>query len=384
MRGLRRLSRMDIGTRLGICVGIGILLVLAMLVSEETSSNSIERLTASADRQQEIIIELDRIEALFQRAQVAGRDVRMARTAAQVAESLAAIQQIAQDGRAKLLTMQSRAEDARTQERLKAIGGHFIAYVEALNDVGKKQTDILALFAKRDEVDAKWTRTFNSVVNSGMFGMTPNHKDIEAYVNEAASQFKDARTSGWRYFVLNETAQIGAIERSLSEALLHLGYGQRDAVEKPVSDAIARLVPIVPEFAEVLKATIDAIDLQNRIQQERASTAEGQVYRLLSEASVAANEQSVIATSAAASGVIDAARVRMAVGVIVILVLIGTATFAALTIGRPVRRLGETLMQLAQGNKAIEIPYTQRTDEVGDTARAAEKLPRQLDAGRAS
>ena len=374
MRGLGRLSRIDIGTRLGICVGIGILLVLAMLVSEQTSSNSIERLTASADRQQEIIIELDRIEVLFQRAQVAGRDLRMARTADQVAEPLAAIQKIAQDGRSKLLALQSQAEDAHTQERLKAIGGHFIAYVEALNDVGKKQTDILALFGKRDEVEAKWTRTFNSVVNSGMFEMTPNHKDIEAYVNEAASQFKDARTSGWRYFVLNERAQIGAIERSLSESLAHLGYGQRDAVEKPVSDAIGRLVSIVPEFAEVLKATIDAIDLQNRIQHERASTAEVQAYWLLSDASVAANEQSVIATQAAAAGVIDAARVRMAVGIIVILVLIGTATFAALTIGRPVRRLGETLMQLAQGNKAIEIPYTQRTDEVGDTARAAKNF----------
>ncbi|HWL75065.1 MAG TPA: hypothetical protein VNQ74_14440, partial [Burkholderiaceae bacterium] len=194
MRGLRRLSRMDIGTRLGICVGIGILLVLAMLVSEQTSSNSIERLTASADRHQEIIIELDRIEVLFQRAQVAGRDVRMARTADQVAESLAAIQQITQDGRSKLLAMQSQAEDAHTQERLKAIGGHFIAYVEALNDVGKKQTDILALFGKRDEVEAKWTRTFNTVINSGMFGMTPNAKDVEAFINEAASQFKDART----------------------------------------------------------------------------------------------------------------------------------------------------------------------------------------------
>ena len=212
------------------------------------------------------------------------------------------------------------------------------------------------------------------VINSGLFGLTPNDKVVEAYVNEAASQFKDARTSGWRYFVLNEAAQIGAIERSLSEALLHLGYAQRDAAEKQVSDSIGRLVPIVPEFAEVLKATINAIDQQNRIQHERASTAEAEAYRLLLQASVTANEQSVIATNAAAAGVVDAARVRMVVGVVVILVLAGTATFAALTIGRPVRRLGETLMQLAQGNKAIDIPYTHRTDEVGDTARAAKNF----------
>ena len=52
--------------------------------------------------------------------------------------------------------------------------------------MGKKQIDILALFGKRDEVEAKWTRTFNTVINSGMFGMTPNAKDVEAFINEAA------------------------------------------------------------------------------------------------------------------------------------------------------------------------------------------------------
>jgi methyl-accepting chemotaxis protein len=374
MRGLGRLSRIDIGTRLGICVGISIVLVLGMLISEQTSSNSIEKLTASADRQQDLMIELDRIELLFQRAQVAGRDLRMARTAVQVADSLAAIQRIADDGRTKILALQSQAADTGAQNHAKAIGERFAAYVEALNEVGKKQIDILALFGKRDEVEAKWTRTFNTVINSGMFGMTPNAKDVEAFINEAASQFKDARTSGWRYFVLNETAQINAIQRSLEEALQHLGYGQRDAVEKPVAEAIGRLVPIVPEFAEVLNATIAAIDQQNRIQRERADTAEAEAYRLLTQASVNANERSVAATRAAAAGVADAARIRLAVGIIVILVLIGTATFAALTIGRPVRRLGEILMQLAQGNKAAEIPYTSRTDEVGDTARAAKNF----------
>src|SRR5262245_31371718 len=115
MRGLGRLSRIDIGTRLGICVGISIVLVLAMLISEQTSSNSIERLTASADRQQDIMIEPDRIELLFQRAQGAGRDMRMARTAAQVADSIAAVQRIAEDGRTKILALQSQAEDASAQ-----------------------------------------------------------------------------------------------------------------------------------------------------------------------------------------------------------------------------------------------------------------------------
>ena len=74
----------------------------------------------------------------------------------------------------------------------------------------------------------------------------------------------------------------------------------------------------------------------------------------------------------AAAAVSRAGRIRIAIGVIVALVLIGdSAVFASLEIGRPIRRIGEVLMELANGNKSVMIPYASRGDEVGDTARAA-------------
>jgi methyl-accepting chemotaxis protein len=51
--------------------------------------------------------------------------------------------------------------------------------------------------------------------------------------------------------------------------------------------------------------------------------------------------------------------------------LIGSALFSVLSIARPIRRIGEVLLELANGNKAVKIPYTERGDEVGDNARAA-------------
>src|SRR5689334_10213515 len=45
-----------------------------------------------------------------------------------------------------------------------------------------------------------------------------------------------------------------------------------------------------------------------------------------------------------------------------------------LNIARPVRRIGEVLVAIASGNKAIDIPYSRRSDEVGDNARAAVKF----------
>jgi methyl-accepting chemotaxis protein len=65
------------------------------------------------------------------------------------------------------------------------------------------------------------------------------------------------------------------------------------------------------------------------------------------------------------------ATVGLVVGVLVVVLLIGSALFSVLTIARPVRRIGEVLLELANGNKAVVIPFTERSDEVGDNARAA-------------
>jgi len=66
------------------------------------------------------------------------------------------------------------------------------------------------------------------------------------------------------------------------------------------------------------------------------------------------------------------------VGVFVMLMLIGSAFFSVLNIARPIRRIGEVLLELANGNKAIEIPYVRRGDEVGDNARAAKTFRENL------
>jgi methyl-accepting chemotaxis protein len=71
-------------------------------------------------------------------------------------------------------------------------------------------------------------------------------------------------------------------------------------------------------------------------------------------------------------------RIDLGMGLFVIAVLAGVALFGALAISKPIRRIGEVLLALAHGNKDVEIPYTGRTDEVGDNARAAQAFKEKL------
>jgi methyl-accepting chemotaxis protein len=55
-----------------------------------------------------------------------------------------------------------------------------------------------------------------------------------------------------------------------------------------------------------------------------------------------------------------------------LVIALGAMSFSVFGIAHPVRRIGRVLTELANGNKSVEIPYTDRGDEIGDAARAAQ------------
>ena len=71
-------------------------------------------------------------------------------------------------------------------------------------------------------------------------------------------------------------------------------------------------------------------------------------------------------------------RMDLGIGLFVILVLGGMAAFGAIAIGRPIRRIGEVLLELAHGNRNVDVPFTSRRDEIGDNARAAQTFKEKL------
>ncbi|HTZ02008.1 MAG TPA: methyl-accepting chemotaxis protein [Xanthobacteraceae bacterium] len=71
-------------------------------------------------------------------------------------------------------------------------------------------------------------------------------------------------------------------------------------------------------------------------------------------------------------------RVDLGIGLFVIAVLGGAAFFGVFAIIAPIRRIGDVLFAIAHGDKSVSIPYIDRADEVGDTARAAQTFKEKL------
>ena len=70
--------------------------------------------------------------------------------------------------------------------------------------------------------------------------------------------------------------------------------------------------------------------------------------------------------------------INLGIGLFVIATLAGVAVFGALAISRPIRRIGDVLLQLAAGNRNVAVPYLERRDEVGANARAAQNFKEKL------
>ena len=70
--------------------------------------------------------------------------------------------------------------------------------------------------------------------------------------------------------------------------------------------------------------------------------------------------------------------ISLVAGIVTILVMLGSTMFLVLAVARPIRRIAQVLLALAGGNKAVEIPYASRSDEVGETAQAAKTFKDKL------
>jgi methyl-accepting chemotaxis protein len=372
MRRIGFPGKFRIGAKLGFCVAIGILLVAVMIAGEQINSRAIEHLVSGADRQREIVTESIMTEVAMQSAQIAGRDLRKAQTIGETNRLAANLDEIAAAAHQRLDRLRSLTYDAEAKAQFDRIEGLTLEYVAALREIEAKQTEILTSFKSLDQTEAAWARGILRLVNSPAFELLANVRNVETLITEAESAFKDARTSTWRYFVLSEAAQRYKITVAAEQAVQKLNYARRDAADKSLSEGIDKLAALVAEYTGTLKSTTDAIEAQNRIQTERASVAEAAARAALEQAIANAAHYSEQAGLAASQGLTRAERMRIVIGAIVIFLLIGTMIYSSLAIGRPIRRIGEVLMQLAGGDKVVRIPYTRRSDEIGDTARAAD------------
>ena len=372
------LSKLRIGTKLGLSAAIGALFVAGMTANQMIGNASVAASSEEVNVQNTIIIDAVETKASVRGMLVGVRDIRLAVTQEDMDKALAflaARERSANrfaDEALKLVHMSDN------RERLQKLKSLVTTYVTASREVAAARSEIIGLTAKRQDNGNDWRRRLEIVNKSPDLAKAANRAEIETAVRQANELFGDARTGGWRYAATFEAPQVQRFNKAADDALAALATAQRLAADKVLADSIATLAAPVNDFKTLMARQVALSDLQFSIVRGRTLPTAAQIGEIIDKVVETARGQASAASAAAVAQRTSVERIGLAIAMLVLAILIGSAVFGALAIARPIRRIGEVLLQLANGNKQVDVPYAERGDEVGDNARAARTFKENL------
>jgi methyl-accepting chemotaxis protein len=132
-----------------------------------------------------------------------------------------------------------------------------------------------------------------------------------------------------------------------------------------------RLGATTTEARDLTERIGDLDSEANRLLRSSATPMANEIEKLLSEVITVSNDRSAKLVAAMHDTISSTEQLAIWVGIAAIFTLFGSAAYGSFAIARPLRKMAGVLTALTKDH-TVEVPYTQRGDEVGDNARAAQ------------
>ena len=366
------LGKLRIGTKLGLSAGVGVVLVVGMIASGQIQNVGREQAAAEIKSSYELRGAIAAFELTTRRLLIANRDMRIAMDGKQVEAAVGRINTLTAEGQ-KQFTRLAELGTPETQEQFDRVRDFYGRYTASLTEIGTSQAQVMQLREEQDKLLAEWTKASDAAVK-----LAARTATVEKALIQADAAFKDARSAMWAYFVRGGEQRLQRARKSIDDAANMLPDGVVLASVRGLSEQIDTLLITAPRYKEVMEKVLLLSAQQVQTMNQRTTPSREEMDKVLARLNEWAAQRVSNAEASAAAGDARANMIELTVGTIVVLMLIGSAIFGALSIARPIRRIGEVLLELANGNKAVDVPYAERGDEVGDNARAAKTFKEKL------
>jgi methyl-accepting chemotaxis protein len=301
--------------------------------------------------------------------QLAVRGVRLARTRADV-DKLRGEFSTAQAAQAKwfdaAITLALLPETRELFTRLKASTQK---YAEGADEQAQLHLKLLDLNGKRIALSAEWDSRLDKLYALLGTSEPSNRSGTEANLRDADGAMNAVRAEGWQFFSTGEAGQKEKVARAATMLSESLKRARGLAMDKAVHDDIEGLEPLVKEFVESSEQAIDADEAKNAISKTRTIPLANQVADLLRTSVPVAQKAVADARANAADKLLQAGRVNLGFGTVIIVVLLGSMIFSFMAIAWPMTRLNAAMGKMAEGNLNVVVPGANRGDEIGDIAK---------------
>ena len=363
--------KLRIGTKPAIASGLGVVLMAGIVINQQWSGSSTQSAIKAALRQSQIEADGLGSVAAFRGMALGMRDLRLVRAPDEIPPALDQIRTLHRSVLASVdhaLTMVVHPEH---RDRLGKIRNRADEMLATATELAKAAQDGLTAQAARGTASADWGRRFASVLALPAMANLPDRAAVEAGLREMDASFTTSRLVSWRYQVTGEPAMKEITEQRGDAAIAKLKEVQGRVADPALKEPLDGLMKELTEFKTVTVRANELDDQKQKFVRERALPLLATVETMLKEETGSASELAAAAGLEAEGSVAQSSRIGLVVGLVVILVLIGSAVFGGLSIAKPIGRIAGVLLVLAEGDKSVNIPFTGRGDEVGDAARAA-------------
>lgn len=372
------INHLSIGTKLAIASGLGVLLLGGMLYNQWRSDQLVGAEVATLIGQDELAFHAVSAQSAFRRAQIRLRDIRTEDKSEDVTKLAAELRDAIEAGQGEVDAALKISRRPENRERLTTIKDLAAQLSVSAQELVAAQVERLNLIQKRGDLTTSWGVEEKAFLASPQLAALSNRAEVEKNLLQASAQQHAARAGFWRFNFTGEKKDGEAAAGGTARVVDILKATAGVVNEPSLSAGINKLVAFANDYRSATEAALKAEEryqdiVNNRIQpiNLRRIQLENDVVKLAQTLAQEAEARTeAVRRNASTTGLI--------IGGIAVLLLIGSAVFSTITIAWPVRRIGEVLLELSRGNKSVQVPYSDRGDEVGANARAARTFQENL------
>ena len=359
-----------IGNKLGAVGVLGVVLAGGMLVNQMISEASITRANQRADNQESIANHVLEANVGLRRMQLSVRDIRLSTTPADVEKHVKALNESFARTKKELGLAIERVVRPENRERLVNVDAIATQYQKAASELADTQVKIFGIVEKRGSFSAAWTKAMETALASPALAAAANRLEIEKTLFEADSLFNAVRAATWRYASTGEESQKKSIEARSLRLTGALGKATKVAADsKEVLGLVEALSADAKGFGAATTEALQLEPVKKDLVEVQTLPKANQAIELMRVAVDTAGKLAGEAKVQAAAELTQANRIAFAIATAVIVSLIGAVIFTFVGVARPLTRLNGALGRLAGGELNVEIPGSNRGDEVGDIAK---------------
>ncbi len=359
----------SVGNKLGLAGVLGILLSVGAVANQLRTEAVVAEVNRHADVQQKIAGFAVATEGHLRSMQLASRGLLAAMTTREIEknntnmQATKAAQDRDLDAAIALLTKPASKEHF---VRIKALTDD---YLSGTGEIAALQKKLLDLYRTRNVAILDWDRHLEQMRATTSIVESENWADVNLQLRDADSAINAVQAAAWRYATMNEATQklqINQRAKMLTEAVARASVISDNEL---VQAGLTQLIGDVKKFTAATDEAIKNNDLKSEITRSRLQPAAMEASDLVTQAVTAAQTAVDDARSEAAAALARSSEISLGLGVLVVVVLIGTMAFCFLGVARPMKLLNGAMARMAAGDLDVVIPGAKRGDEIGDIAK---------------